>query len=184
MGRQPWVVQGLLLTQERRLADRRPVVGRPHARRLHRCSTASSPSSKDWLMIRCRAGWARAGRHIPRLRGRQPDDAAGPDLLMLATTANHGYWNLQSFWFAPDRDPLDRLLRPRGLRLRGRHSAAFHRPQRRGARHAGAYDRPRLGRERGLADRGRRGDLRRVPRVVRDTVLRLLHPALLSCSSV
>ena len=30
----------------------------------------------------------------------------------------------------PHRRPLDRLLRPRGLRLRGRHPAAGHRPQR------------------------------------------------------
>ena len=40
-------------------------------------------------------------------------------------------------------------------------------------------DRPVLGRQRGLADRRRRGDVRRLPRLVRDDVLRLLPGALL-----
>ena len=59
-------------------------------------------------------------------------------------------------------------------------SAMLHarrRPDRRGAPRRPQHDRAALGRQRGLADRGRRGHVRGVPRLVRDDVLRLLPGA-------
>ena len=53
----------------------------------------------------------------------------------------------------PDRDPLDRLLRARGVRLRRRHPPAVRRSDRGRARHPDAHDRAGLGRQRGLAAR-------------------------------
>ena len=72
------------------------------------------------------------------------------------------------------RRPLDRLLRPGGLRLRRRHPAPRHRPQRARAAGDAPHDRPGLGRQRGLAARRRRRDVRGLPGVVRDPVLGLL----------
>ena len=84
----------------------------------------------------------------------------------------------------PDRRPLGRLLPARGLRLRRRHAAAV--PARVGRASAATHvrdDRAGLGRQRGLARRRRRRDLRRLPGLVRDDVLGLLpraaaHPRL------
>ena len=77
----------------------------------------------------------------------------------------------------PDRAPVGRLLRARGVRLRRRDAAAVRPARRRGARHAAPDDRPGLGRQRGVAHRRGRRDLRRVPGVVRDDVLGLLRGA-------
>src|SRR5690606_8067292 len=85
------------------------------------------------------------------------------------------------------RRPVDGLPRARGLRLRGRDAARHLRPPpqgRRTRRHRREepprhhqHDRPRVGRQRGVAAHRRRSDLRGLPRVVRDLVLGLLHPA-------
>ena len=60
--------------EERRLADRRPLVGRADARRLHRASTACSPSSKALLMIRA----AKAGPEPKARSSRRPRTTASP----------------------------------------------------------------------------------------------------------
>src|SRR5450830_396731 len=70
---------------------------------------------------------------------------------------------------------MGRLLRARGLRLRSRDADAVDRARRRRAQGGDRDDRARLGRERGLADRRRRRDLRRLPELVRDPLLGLLH---------
>ena len=67
---------------------------------------------------------------------------------------------------------MDRLLHPRGIRFRRRHAAQHRRPGRPGPPGGHQHDRAAVGRQRGLADRGRRGHVRRVPRLVRDDVLR------------
>src|SRR5581483_9513921 len=82
----------------RRLADGRPVVGRPDARRVHaplrrprrRRRPADGPRREGGARA---AGLADGGRrrHAPR---------RAPGALVLMLLANtHGYWNLQSFWF-------------------------------------------------------------------------------------
>ncbi len=76
-----------------------------------------------------------------------------------------------------DRRPLHRLLRPRGLRLRCRHPPPLPRQDRRGASADHQHDRARLGRQRGLDPDRRRGDLRRLPALVRHPVQRLLPRA-------
>ena len=71
-----------------------------------------------------------------------------------------------------------RLLRPRGLRLRGRHAAAASSAaRRRRAPGADQHHRPGLGRQRGVAARRRRRDVRGLPRVVRHAVRGLLPAA-------
>ena len=83
----------------------------------------------------------------------------------------------------PHRRPLGGVLPARGLRLRRRDAAAVRPSRRRGAEHRAADDRAGLGRERGLAGRRGRSDVRGVPGLVRDDVLRVLprpaaHPLL------
>ena len=75
------------------------------------------------------------------------------------------------------RGLLGRVLRPRGLRLRRRRAALRCRQDRARAPGRGQLDRPVLGRQRGVADRGRSGDLRCLPAVVRHDVLDLLSRA-------
>ncbi len=75
------------------------------------------------------------------------------------------------------RGALDRLLRSRRLRPRRRHAAAGHRQGRPASSRDDQLDRHRLGRQRGVAARGRRRDLRRLPALVRDDVQRLLPRA-------
>ena len=77
----------------------------------------------------------------------------------------------------PHRGAVDRLLRPRGLRLRGRHPAARPRQERGRAPRHGHHHRPGLGRQRGVAAHRGRRDVRGVPRVVRHAVQRLLPAA-------
>ena len=78
----------------------------------------------------------------------------------------------------PRRVPVLRLLPAGGLRLRRRHAAAGAGPprRRRPPRHD-QHDRPGLGHERDVADRGGRLAVRRVPLLVRDPVQRLLPAA-------
>ena len=64
-----------------------------------------------------------------------------------------------------------------GFDLRRRHAALLRRPQRRRTARGDQLDRPRVGRQRGLADRGRGRHVRRLPRVVRHHVLGLLPGA-------
>ena len=74
----------------------------------------------------------------------------------------------------PDHGPVDRVLRARGLRPRRRHAARGHRQGRARAADRDQHDRTPVGRERGLARRRGRRHLRRVPWLVRHPVLRLL----------
>src|SRR5262245_41073167 len=74
----------------------------------------------------------------------------------------------------PDRRPLERVLPARGLRFRRRDAAAVRTAERERARREVRVDRAGLGRQRGLARRRGRGDVRSLPRLVRDDVLGLL----------
>src|SRR5262249_49415237 len=74
----------------------------------------------------------------------------------------------------PHSRPLEPLLPARGIGLRRRHAAPVPPPQGERARRHVRVDRARLGRQRSLARRRRRRDLRCLPRLVRDDVLRVL----------
>ena len=77
----------------------------------------------------------------------------------------------------PDRRPVDRLLRPRGLRLRRRHAAAGAGQGRDRAPGHDQHHRPGLGRQRGVGAGRRRRDVRGLPGVVRHPLQRLLPAA-------
>ena len=122
MGRQPWIVQGLLKTADAHLADgRRDHVGfslgvfvglyLAARRRRHR---ADAPLRH-----------ARPARGRPR-RGRRELPHAGDRTTEM---------DLQDALVLPGRLLLGRLLRARGLRLRRRHTAAVPAAQRGRARH-------------------------------------------------
>ena len=180
MGRQPWVVLR---------PDCRPDAG-VSPTRLARPSVlvtsmivftllyACSPSSRS----ACSCRYAKAGPPELDRAGPTPtttdaaDDADASDLRR-TDGAETDRWNCPRRLVHPHRRPVDRLLRPRGLRLRRRHAAARARPQRRRAPRADQHHRPGLGRQRGLAAHRRRRDVRRLPRVVRHPVLRLLPAA-------
>ena len=137
MGRQPWIVQGLLKTDQ-----------------------ANSPNvSTTWLGISLGVfvalyvilgvvdfvlmrRYARPGRPEPR----EELPGAGGDLLM----------TLENVWFCLIAVSVGRLLRARGLRLRRRHAAPVRSPRRARAERDVRVDRPGVGRERGLARRRRR----------------------------
>ncbi len=72
---------------------------------------------------------------------------------------------------------LDGVLRPRGVRLRRRRVAHRRREDRPRAPRRDQHDRAVLGWQRGLAHRRRRRHVRCVPRLVRDVVLRALPRA-------
>src|SRR5690606_13147433 len=72
---------------------------------------------------------------------------------------------------------VDRLLRARGVRLRRRHARAGARPRRDGAAGHDQHHRSALGRQRGVGPGRRRRDVRSVPGVVRDAVQRILPAA-------
>ena len=96
---------------------------------------------------------------------------------MLLAASTHGYWNLQSFWFL-----LIGVLWIGYFVLEGFDFGVGILQRFVGANEAErgtlrAHDRPGLGRQRGLAARRRRRDVRRVPGLVRDAVLRLLSRA-------
>ncbi len=85
--------------------------------------------------------------------------------------------DLNTLWFILIGVLFTGLLRPRGLRLRRRHPAALPRQDRRGAAADHQHHRPGLGRQRGVDAHRRRGDLRRLPPLVRHPVQRLLPGA-------
>ena len=177
MGRQPWVVYGLLKTSD----ARSPLVGSGSivitlvgytllygvllviGGRLFLSEIAHGPE-------------ARAGRHRRWSPGGPAAPRPGPGLLR--AEANDARPQLPADALVPaDRRAVDRLLHPRGLRLRRRHAAARARPRRDREAHDHPHDRPRVGRQRGVAaDRGRR-DLRGLPRLVREPLLGLLPRA-------
>ena len=76
------------------------------------------------------------------------------------------------FWFIVIAILWTGFSHPGGVRLRCRHAAQRRRPGRRRAPGRDQHDRAAVGRQRGLADRGRGGHVRRVPRLVRHHVLR------------
>ena len=164
IGRQPWIVQGLLKTAD----ANSPAVSLDDARLQPRpCSSASTLLLlvlDIWLMRALRedrpAG-ARRGtrRQRPRCR-RSATESGSPGALVL-----------------PRRLLLRRLLPARGLRLRRRDAAAVPAARRAGAQRDVPLDRAGLGRQRGVARRRGRRDVRGVPGLVRDDVLRLLHRA-------
>ena len=101
-----------------------------------------------------------------RRRGRRADAAPArrPRAHLLIDAASHDLVHHH-------RHLLDRLLRARGVRLRRRRTAHVDRPVRDRAARRDQHDRPVVGRQRGVADRRRRRDVRGVSRLVRDDVL-------------
>ena len=109
MGRQPWIVQGLLKTEQRELAERDHDLARDQPRRVHRALLALLVVDV-WLMRR----YAGVDPRCARTSDGAPSRDAAPELLMEPRRA----------LVHPDRGPLGRLLRARGVRLRRRHAAA------------------------------------------------------------
>ena len=127
--------------------SRPPTASRPSVRvrhgagladRLHRCSTPCSPSSRSG----CSCGRPRASSPRPRPSegtGAGGDESAaarrrrvpraGPRLLTVTVRARHRH-EPAGLLVSADRGAVDRLLHPRGVRLRGRHAAAGARPRR------------------------------------------------------
>ena len=162
-GRQPWIVQGLMKTTQ----GVSPSVS----------TTEIWISLITFVLIYVVLGVADLVLMMRYARRGLPDEqavstsgegelpgrsAAGDGLLMLAPPHT---------LVRRDRVLLDGLLRPGGIRLRGRRAARRRRQDQRGAGGGARIDRAVLGRKRGLADRRRRGHVRRVPGLVRDDVL-------------
>ena len=84
---------------------------------------------------------------------------------------------LEEFWFVLIAVLWGGLLPARGVRLRRRDAAPVPAPRRARARPDVRIDRTGVGRQRGVARGRRRRDVRRLPGLVRDDVLRLLHRA-------
>src|SRR5262249_1639528 len=164
-GRQPWIVQGIMLTKN----GISPTVsttwvaislvifillygtlGTVDLILMLRYSRRGLPPAP--------AGGADADVPVPAVPYQGPCDETRPVLV-------HRHYHL-----------VDRVLRPGGVRLRRRHAAYGGRPRRGRPPGGDQHDRAAVGRQRGLADRGGRRDLRRVPRLVRDHVLRVLPP--------
>lgn len=162
MGRQPWIVQGLLRTGD-----------------------AVSQLNPMWVLLSLAAFWvvyltligldvflltrtARAGMHEP--------DVETPSVPAPTTSPKERAHDRPPHPVVhPDRRHLRDLLLPGRLRLRRGRPATLPGPQRgRTARHD-PHRRPVLGRERGLGDPGRRGDLRRVPHWY-GTLMTALYP--------
>ena len=125
-------VQGLLTTRD----GVSPSVGTARSAHARSCFTllygllAVVDGVAAWSATRAGGAGppATAGPDVDRAR-RRPTMPL--DLRLLRATP----WHCTDVWFVPDRGPLDRLLRARGLRLRRRHAAAAPRrdEHRRGA---------------------------------------------------
>ena len=174
MGRQPWTVFGLMTTAQAvspgvstaevltSLIVLHPGVRRPRGRRGAAAADLHPPGAEP----------GRAADADRRRRRRAT--ARWPSRTEPRGANHHGTHHRLVH---PHRRPVDRLLLPRGLRLRRRHAAAGARQGRHRAPGADQHHRPGLGRQRGLAARRRRRDVRRVPRVVRHPVQRVLPAA-------
>ena len=161
VGRQPWIVWGLLKTVDANspsvstatiamsLGDVRRPLRRAPDRRL-----------RPHAPLRARRS-ARGRRRGRRVR------APGGDLLM----------DLETFWFCLIAVVWAMYFLLEGFDFGVGMLLPFVPRDGRGAGHDAPDDRPGLGRERGLARRGRRRDLRGVPGLVRDDVLGLLPRA-------
>ena len=133
-GRQPWLVFGLMTTS----TGVSPSVSAAEVwhldGRLHPALRACSPSSRSSSSSPTSARGADPFEE-PRPQATHDDDApARVRLLTPLTRKDRPPWT-QHRLVHPHRRPVDRLLRPRGLRLRRRHAAA--RP-----RHAAPTPRP------------------------------------------
>ena len=162
IGRQPWVVQGLLKTNQ-----------------------ANSPTvTTTWLVISLTVflvlyGGSARRRLLADAPLRQHRSGADREPRSCPPSRR---WGTSADGPA---DPLVRhhrlllggLLHARGVRLRRRHAAPVPAPGRGRAAGDVRVDRPGLGRQRGLAGGGRRRDLRGLPGLVRVDVLGLLPGA-------
>ena len=123
LGRQPWVVQGLLMTQN----AVSPTVGR----------RGRSRSTLIGFTAPLRGARGRRGRLLDdparRQAGPEPEAPSPPPptadrparrVLMRPRLPPTDYMEPADALVRPDRGPLDRLPHPRGLRLRRRHAAA------------------------------------------------------------
>ena len=178
-GRQPWVVQGLLLTEDgnspsvslTEVAISLGVLLGPLHRARHRVGLPDDP-----LRPTRRSSSSPTARRTPTDPG---SDASRPGPHVLRGDV----MSLDVVWFVVVAVFWTGLLRPRGLRLRRRHAAQGRRAHRRRAPRRDQRHRAGLGRQRGLADRRRRRDLRRVPELVRHLVLGRLPRADAASSS-
>ena len=169
MGRQPWIVQGLLQDQPRRT---RRASARP----------GSGISLGVFIALYARSRRRRLRAHAP-LRARRRRRASRRRARRCPTRGGELLMNLQIFWFC-----LIGVLWAGYFVLEGFDFGVgmllpFLPRERARARRAVRVDRPGLGRQRGLARRRGRRDVRGVPGLVRDDVLGLLpraaaHPLL------
>ena len=124
-----------------------------------------------------KAGPDRAGTYAADEDGHAPSHP-GPHLLMLLAASTHGYWNLQTLWFFLIVVLWIGYFVLEGFDFGVGMLLPFVGRDERRARDAHPHDRPGLGRQRGVAARRRRRDVRGLPRLVRDALLRLLPRAL------
>ncbi len=159
MGRQPWIVQGLLKTAD-----------------------AHSPSVSSTMLAFSLAVFV--GLYVlllvldiwlmRRYATLDPPELGGEEAERPRCPRSDTEWIFRAL-VLPDRLLLRGVLPARGIRPRRRAAAAVPGAQRGGARHDVPHDRPSVGRQRGVARDRRRIDVRGLPDVVRDDVLRLLH---------
>ena len=182
-GRQPWIVQGLMLVEGRRLAigQRDRDLDQPHL--LHRALRAARCGRRH-ADVPVRAQGARRRR---RRRARHANQRRRPLIRRRARAGAHllgDFHGLADRLVHHHRLLLDGVLRPRGLRLRRRRAAhaSSARPTSSSAVAINTIGPFWDGNEVWLIVAGAR-DVRRVPRLVCDVVLRAATSRSCSCSS-
>ena len=170
----PGSVYGVMTTAHGGLAERVDRRGAHLDDRLHRCCTASSPSSRSELLPHATS--ARAPSAVRRTHPTRPTTRRRPTARLRVLRRSDDMELTRSG--SSSSPSSGSATSPRGLRLRRRHAAAGARPAD-DTRAPGPdqHHRAGLGRQRGVAARRGRRDVRRLPRVVRHAVLRLLPAA-------
>ena len=161
---------------ECRVAERVGLGGRADARRLH-AALRRARGRRRVADVPLRASEPPARRRTATTDGVVRARPTTSPWRTEAATMPTGYWHLRDALVRADRDPLDRLLRARGVRLRRRHAAAVPGRGRHRQARDDQHDRAGLGRQRGVAARRRRRDVRCLPGLVRHAVLGLLPRA-------
>src|ERR1035437_4513151 len=163
-GRQPWIVQGIMLTK----------------------NGISPTVSSTWIVISLVAfvllygtlGTVDLILMLKYSREQIPPPRAGADIAPPVPAIQYsGHDDPRPVLVHRHRVSVDRLFDPRGVRLRRRHAAQRGRPGRGRPPGRHQHDRAAVGRQRGLAGRGRGRHVRRVSRLVRDDVFGLLPRA-------
>ena len=143
-GRQPWIVQGIMLTKNGISPARQHHLAVDQPDRLHRAVRHARDRRPDLDAAVLPQGTPAAARPRPtRTRRCRPSSTRGHDEQPYPVLVHR------------HRDLVDRVLHPGGVRLRRRHAAQRGRPGRGRPPGGDQHHRAAVGRQRGLADRGR-----------------------------